>query len=291
MRATARTALATTLVALATLAPRAPAQTPVFRSGIEMVRVDVLVSENGAPVLGLTPSDFEILDNGVPQRVEFVGLEQLPLNVTFALDTSASVAGPTLARLQDASGAVLDGLVGDDRAALLTFGHTVAFRSPLTARLDDVRKAVRSVIPRGDTALIDAVYAGLVVAAADVGRKLLLVFTDGYDTSSYLTRQEIVEAARTTDVVVYAVTAGVSGHHTTEFLTDVAGATGGGLVAVETAGDMRGAFLGILEEFRQRYLLSFVPSGVAKTGWHRLEVRVKGRRVTVKARTGYQADF
>jgi VWFA-related protein len=289
--ATIRTALAATLVVVAALVAHVPAQAPVFRSGIEMVRVDVLVSTDGRPLLGLEPADFEILDNGIPQQVEFAGLEQLPLNVTFALDTSASVAGPALAHLQEASGAVLDGLTGDDRAALVAFSHTVALRSPLTARLEDVRRAVVNVMPRGDTALIDAVYAGIVVAEAEIGRKLLLVFTDGYDTSSYLTRQEVAEAARTTDVVVYTVTAGVTGHHTTEFLSDVAGLTGGGLVEVETAGDMRSAFVGILDEFRHRYLLTFSPRGVAKTGWHRLEVRVKGRPAVVKARTGYQADF
>jgi VWFA-related protein len=208
-----------------------------------------------------------------------------------ALDTSASVAGPTLAHLQKAGGAVLDKLTAGDQAALITFSHAVVLRSPLTPSFDRLRLAIRNVMPRGDTALVDAVFAGLVFAEADVGRKLLLVFTDGYDTSSYVRRQDVADAARSTDVVVYAVTAGVQGHRTAEFLPDVANLTGGGLVSVDSTSDVERAFLAILDEFRHRYLLSFTPSGVAKTGWHKLEVRVKGRRVAVKARTGYQAGF
>jgi VWFA-related protein len=291
MTGSRRTTLVVMLVALAAMVAGTSAQRPVFTSKVAVVRVDVLVTENGHVVTGLAPSDFEVLDDGVPQRVWFAGLEQMPLNVTLALDTSASVAGSELIHLREASEAVLDGLTPEDRVGLLTFDHAVALRMPLTGDFDKVRQAVRGVVPQGETALIDSVYAGLVTAEADVGRKLLLVFTDGFDTSSYLTRQSVVDAARMSDVVVYAVTAGLAGHQTKELLEEVGGSTGGGVVSVDSPGGMRGAFVGILEEFRHRYLLSFTPSGVAATGWHKLVVRVKGRRVTVRARPGYQADF
>ncbi len=291
MSRAAPTRLVLMAVALAALATCPTAQSPVFRAKVTAIRVDALVTENGRPVGGLSAADFELLDNGVPQKVALADIEEIPLDVTFALDASASVAGPELTHLREASEAVLDALTKRDRAALLTFDQSVTLRSPLTPDVGKVREAVRQVVPRGETALLDAVYAGLVVAEADVGRKLLLVFTDGFDTSSYMTREAIVDAARKTDVVVYAVTAGLAGHHTKEFLDEISGLTGGGRVAVDTPGGMRGAFMGILEEFRHRYLLSYTPGGVARTGWHKLEVRVKGRRATVKARTGYQADF
>lgn len=247
------------------------------------------MTSGGHPVTGLTPGDFELLDNGVPQQVQFVDLERMPLDVTFALDTSASVAGPRLGDLRAASAAVLDHLSGQDRAGLVTFGDAVTLRSPLTAKFDDVREAMGRVAPHGDTALFDAVYAGLILAEADLGRKLLLVFTDGYDTSSYIRQEEMADAAGTSDVVVYAVTAGEVPSQTREFLGRVAGATGGGLIAIEPAGGVRQAFVGIIEEFRQRYLLSFSPRNVARTGWHTIEVRVKNRRAAVRARAGYQA--
>jgi Ca-activated chloride channel homolog len=291
VRSAARSVLVAAVLALALSTGPHAARAQVFRAGVEAVRVDVLVSVDGRPLSGLTPADFEVFDDGVPQQVDFASLEQMPLNVFFALDTSASVAGPTLAHLQKAGGAVLDKLTAGDQAALISFSHAVVLRSPLTPSFDRLRLAIRNVMPRGDTALVDAVFAGLVFAEADVGRKLLLVFTDGYDTSSYVRRQDVADAARSTDVVVYAVTAGVHGHRTAEFLSDIANLTGGGLVSVDSTSDVERAFLGILDEFRHRYLLSFTPSGVAKTGWHKLEVRVKGRHVAVKARTGYQAGF
>jgi VWFA-related protein len=291
MTAAARTAVAAAVILFVLPGLCRPARAQTFRSKVELVRVDVLVSENGRPVSGLSPSDFEILDNGVPQQVEFASFEQMPLNVTFALDTSASVAGPALAHLQEASGAVLDRLTSGDRAALITFDDRLTLLSPLTPNFEQVRHAIRDVVPRGDTALIDAVYAGIVFAEADIGRNLLIVFTDGVDTSSYLGRQDVADAAKTTDVVVYAVAAGVPGGRSAEFLADVADRTGGNLLVVGSAGDVQNAFVRILEEFRHRYLLSFSPRGVTKTGWHRLEVRVKGRRLTVKARAGYEAGL
>jgi len=77
---------------------------------VESVRVDVLVLENGRPVRGLGPSDFDIVDNGVPQQVDLVSFDQIPLNVVFSLDMSDSLAGERLEQLLDASRAVLDGL-------------------------------------------------------------------------------------------------------------------------------------------------------------------------------------
>ena len=83
--------LATATAVVATLS--ASPQQPQFSTQIEHVRVDVLVSNRGRPVTGLRPADFEILDNGVPQRVEFASFDEIPLNVIIVLDASESVAG------------------------------------------------------------------------------------------------------------------------------------------------------------------------------------------------------
>ena len=87
------------------------------------MRVDVLVTENGRPVQGLTPADFEVLDNGVRQKVDLASFEQIPLNVVLALDMSASLQGLRLGHLQTAGRTVLDGLKPGDRAALVAFSH------------------------------------------------------------------------------------------------------------------------------------------------------------------------
>ena len=77
------------------------AQNPTFTSRVEVVRIDALVTDiSGKPIAGLTPADFEVVDNGVPQHVDLVLAEQLPLNVVLALDLSGSVAGEQAAQLR-----------------------------------------------------------------------------------------------------------------------------------------------------------------------------------------------
>ena len=87
-------------------------------------------------------------------------------------------------------------------------------------------------------------------------------------------------------VVVYGVSAGRS---KAEFLRDLTSFSGGRLFEIDKTANLSATFLSILEEFRRRYLVSYTPRGVSKDGWHRLEVRIKGKRATVKARPGYLA--
>jgi Ca-activated chloride channel family protein len=269
-----------------TFAVPAPAAMQTFSSRIDAVRVDVLVTENGRPLQGLTPDDFEVLDNGVRQRVDLASFEQIPLNVVLALDMSASLQGLRLGHLQTAGKRVLDGLKSGDRAALVTFSHVVAPSQGLTENLDRVRTALDQARGEGLTSLVDATHAGMLLGESDAGRSLLIVFSDGVDTSSWLTADAVLETARRGDVVVYSVEVG---ERRASFPRDLSEVTGGRLFAIESTTDLSATFSKILEEFRMRYLVSYSPQGVAAGGWHRLEVRVKNRNVTVKARPGYFA--
>jgi hypothetical protein len=248
-----------------------------FSSRIEAVRVDVLVTANGRPVQGLTVADFEVLDNGVRQTVDLASFEQIPLNVVLALDMSASLQGLRLGHLQAAGGTVLDGLKPGDRAALVAFSHVISANQGLTEDLDRVRAALLQNRGEGLTSLI---------GESDVGRSLLIVFTDGVDTASWLTAESVIETARRGDVVVYGVEVG---QRRASFSRDLAEVTGGRLFTIESTRDLSATFAKILEEFRNRYLISYSPQGVASGGWHRLDVRVRNRAASVKARPGYFA--
>ena len=278
-----RTALLMASVLIFASSP-GPAQIPTFSTKTEEVIIDVLVSDEGKPVLGLRPSDFEVYDNGVAQRIKFAALERIPVNAILALDTSQSVAGQLLARLKRAGSSFLDALKPDERAALVTFGHQVELRSPLTSDFRQVRAALQQTRPYGDTSVIDATYAGLVLAESGPGRALLVVFSDGIDTSSWLTSEAVLDAARSSQTVVYAVTAG--GPRKT-FLNDIAEITGGSAFRVDPDSKLEAVFLAILEEFRQRYLVTYSPLSASRAGWHRLKVVVKGQDYKVKARQGY----
>jgi Ca-activated chloride channel family protein len=272
------------LAALALGCANLAAQTATFSSRLDAVRVDVLVTEGGTPVQGLTAADFEVLDNGVRQSVDLVSFEELPINVMLALDLSSSLKGDRLDQLRAAGQTLLDGLKRNDRAGLITFSRAVVTRAPLSADLSRVRQALDRAEGSTDTALIDASYEGVMMSEADTGRSLLIVFTDGVDTASWLTAEAVLDTARRSDVVVYGVEVGARGP---SFLRNLAERSGGRLLDIDSTNDLNKAFKTILEEFRQRYLVSYSPRGIVAGGWHRLEVRVKGKKRTVKARPGY----
>ena len=263
------------------------AQQPTFSAKRESVRVDVLVTDRGKVVTGLGAGDFDVRDNGVSQAIDLVSFQQIPLNVFLALDTSASVSGERLTDLQTAGHALLDRLAQDDRSALLTFSHMVRLREGLTGATARVRQALTGVQPLGDTALVDGAYTAIMLDPLDGGRNLLLVFSDGLDTASWLTPERVLDSAKRSDFVVYGVSS--RGPEESKFLEDLTELTGGTTLKIESTRDLSATFLKILDEFRQRYLISYSPTGVPAGGWHRLDVRVKGRRVTVKSRAGYQA--
>jgi VWFA-related protein len=265
------------------------AQQATFSSKRESVRVDVLVTDHSRPVRGLRPDDFEVLDSGVPQRVDLVSFEQLPVSIVLALDGSSSITPAGLDDLRQGGMAVLGNLKPDDQAALLTFTDAVTLRERLTSNIAEVRTAMEQLLPAprvsSGTALVDAAYTGMALADSDPGRTLLIAFTDGVDTSSFLPAERVLQVARRSNVVAYAVsTSKLPGG---SFLRDLSDVTGGDAIAIASTTGLRDAFVKILEEFRQRYLVSYSPAGVPNDGWHPLTVRVKGRKVDVRARAGY----
>jgi VWFA-related protein len=279
-----RAAIAAAIVLLGATLDLHTAPRQTFRTSVDAVRVDVLVTQDGQPVRGLRAADFEIRDNGVLQQVDLVSFEEVPVNMMLALDLSGSVTETGLGHLRAAGEAVLAGLRHDDRAGLVTFSHVVSERSPLSTDLASLRKAVGRVRSAGGTALIDASQAGMILAESGTGRGLLVIFSDGVDTSSWLSRELVLATARRSEAVVYAVAVGQTAD---DFLEDLTDLTGGRLLRAETTDKVRALFVDVLEEFRHRYLVSFSPQGVERGGWHSLRVRVRGRRVTVRARPGY----
>ena len=261
------------------------AQEPSFRSNSLAVRVDVLVTDGAKPVAGLTAQDFDLRDNGVAQSLELVDAADVPLNVVLALDTSGSTSGARQADLVAASNALLDGLKPGDRAALTTFSHAVAPRIALTADLAAVRDALGVLNPTGRTSLADGIYVALSTTLTQPGRSLVVVCSDGSDISSWLRPDELIESAKRANAVIYGVaSADAKRGSVIERVTE---ATGGDLLRITSSADIRGAFQKILQDFRNRYVLAYTPTGVPPGGFHRLEVRIKRRGLAVKARPGY----
>lgn len=284
-----RFALAAVVVSALAAYPRPDAQQPIFSSRANAVRVDVLVTRDNKPLRGLSPSDFEIRDNGVLQQATLLTADELPLNVVLGLDVSDSVTGNRLSDLQKAGFGLLSALTPRDGAALVTFGFAVTAAHRLTLDRQAVASALAQPAGGGQTSLIDGCFTGLMLGASEVGRSLLLVFSDGVDTASWLTADAVITTARRADVVTYAVVVGDKKKQS--FLRDLTDVTGGDMIEVKGTTDVEATFLRLLNEYRQRYLLSYTPTGVSKDGWHRIDVRVKQPGVSVRARPGYLAGF
>jgi VWFA-related protein len=293
-----------------------PQQT-VFRTRVDAVRVDVLVTRGGRPVAGLTAADFDLRDNGVGQQIEAVALEDVPLNLLIALDMSTSMAGEPLRHLKDAAHAAAASLGANDRASVLTFSHMVQKRIPWSADTAAIGGAIDSLEAGGSTSLTDAAFAALALREGVDGRMLVLLFTDGLDTASWLDPLAVIGAAKRSDLVVVPVRldspanrpAGPGGVRTLqaitlpavirqwfeqdpqllrqEFLPALADETGGDLIVASQSRDLRAVFVKIVAAFKTRYVLTYSPQNVPPSGWHPLDVRLKNKRGDVRARRGY----
>ena len=272
--------ICTALLLLAAQAATSPQTT--FRSGVEVVELDVSVTRNNAPVAGLAAQDFALTDNGVAQDVTSVTLEHLPLSVTMVLDTSQSVAGDRLHHLVQAGEGLTNALHSEDRAALITFSHAVDLRVPMTRDMKTIRTALGAMAGNGATSLRDAVHLALQLQPHDLTRPLVLLFTDGHDTTSWLTEDDTIDSARRAGVVVHVVRV-----ESDVVLDRLVEATGGRMWSANSDRDLHELFTRALDEMRARYLLSFTPRGVKKAGWHELKVKLKTGRADIAARPGY----
>ena len=264
------------------VAPQATQPPPVFRTGVEVVEIDVSVMRGNQPVHGLTSRDFLLTDNGVAQEVESVTLGTLPLNITLVLDSSLSLVGERLTHLVRAGDALIDALKPDDRAALVKFSHQVDLAVPMTTDRQALRSALASLEARGSTALRDAVHLAIQLDPHDRARSLLLVFTDGHDTVSWLTEDAVLDTVRRSGAVIHAVRV-----ESDPFLDRLTQTAGGRTWSATSDRQLRELFTRALDEMRARYLLTYTPRGVDTAGWHGVKVSLKNARGEITARPGY----
>lgn len=298
------------LAAVALLGPAMAGQTlppgqappPIFRADADVVSVDASVQREGRPVTGLKAGDFEILDNGVPQEIAEVAYERLPVDVTMVLDVSASVTGPALDELRKAVRQVRADLGGGDRLRLLAFNMRIRRLVDFDPPASDLGSALAPLRGEGSSAVFDGLAVALAGADAPGRRRLVVLFTDGQDSSSISDSGTLLAVARRTTPTVAVVLASpslerpASLHRTATapagitvgaLSERIAGETGGIVSVLKPGENLTSKFRRLLQEFRSSYVLYFTPRGVERTGAHTLEVRVKRPGVDVRARRGY----
>jgi VWFA-related protein len=264
---------------------------PVFRADVESVYVDVYVTRRGAPVGGLGDRDFVVKDNGVAQRARVVEREEAPLTAVLVLDCSSSVAGAKLEFLKTAAGSFVRGLHPRDEAALVAFQSRVDLLHAATTDREALLVAIARMTADGSTSMIDALFVGLKRRWGD-GRPVLVLFSDGRDTSSWLENEDLLRAARESSTTVYVVRTREEGPGSGEsgqayLLRRVVEATGGSSFSSGSGPEIEAAFREVLQTVNARYVLAYEPTGVARAGRHRIGLTVKRRGVEVRARREY----
>jgi VWFA-related protein len=287
------------------------AQRPTFRSGIEMVPLTVTVTDGaGRHTTGLSAADFAVFEDGALQTLSFFASEAVAVDVAFLIDSSSSM-GPSLPLVKTAVGGLIDELRDGDRAAIVEVKDTVLMPQRLTADLTAIRAAVDAVSASGSTALYEGVYTALREfersrrGDAGVRRQVLIVLSDGYDTTSHVDFDGANDLARQVGVSIYTIAL-----HTLPLLPAGAAAVprsraelnaayamralatdaGGRAFSPTSAGELPAIYRAIGRELACQYQLGYVPSKPGTGEFRRLSVRVlPPTRANARTRSGYVA--
>ena len=299
-----------------TLSPRAfgqaapPPTPPTFAVEVENIYVDAFVTQRGVPLTGFTASDFELRDNGVVQQLELASADAQPLTAVLVFDVSNSLSGERLDSLRSASQALLGALRPEDEASLIAFTDVVRWMVEPTTDKASISRALARLQPGGGTAIQDALYASLTLPRIR-GRGLIVLFTDGADNASWLDWKQTQKVAERSDALIHVVAVQpariVRAGETTNFgirsvsvesdtslefegpwgLRQIAETTGGRYWEAESFDRLKAAFTSIAEAMGKRYVLRYSPEKVKREGWHKIDLRLRGKKGDVHARKGY----
>jgi VWFA-related protein len=266
-------------------------QEGAFRVAAEAVVVDVAVYRGTTPITDLTAADFEVLDAGMPQTIADLSRETLPIDATLVIDLSQSVRASLLEVLSRTVEQIQQSLRPSDRATVITFDERI--RERVAASDADRDAPVAPAARLGLTSLFDAIATALPNQPALGRRSMIIAFTDGFDTASFLDATTVLEMAKRASPAVFSIALtpaslgpGLEQHE--RFFDELADLTGGRFTKVRSDAEVGSAFLRAVDEFRSGYVLRYAPRGVATRGWHEITVRVKRPgRYEVRARRGY----
>jgi VWFA-related protein len=285
---------------------------PTFSVAVENVYIDAFVSHRGAPVTGLLATDFELKDNAVIQPLELAASDAQPLLAVLTFDVSGSLEGEKLAALKAASQVLLQSLRAGDEATLLTFGDQIDWVVEPTTDKNLVRQALNRLNTGGGTTVMDGLYAAITLPKSR-GRTLVVLFTDGVDNLSWLDWRQVQLVAERSNAVVHVVSLQaptaevvasegplrfgnrmipVEGTKSLEFessfaLRQIAETTGGRYWEAESLDRLKAAFSAIAEAMGMRYVLRYSPEKVPRPGWHKIDLKLKGKKGDVHTRSGY----
>jgi Ca-activated chloride channel family protein len=254
---------------------------------VDVVLANAVVTEGGRFVKGLTRTDFKIFDDGKERPVTSFQSDEAPLEVVLALDVSASMS-TALADVKEAAQGFLRALRPQDRVTLVAFNSSMFTLSrgvPGTEALP----ALNKLTAWGATALYDVIVRSLQLLSRQPGKHALVIFSDGDDSSSQATLEQVRKLVSDNDAMLMAVGLGRGStvNDLKQTLESLADASGGRVLFAEKSDELSESFAKVVEDLINQYTLGFEPQRDGRD--HEIRVQVPGRGVRVRARRVYTA--
>ncbi|HJR59157.1 MAG TPA: VWA domain-containing protein [Vicinamibacterales bacterium] len=289
--------------------PSVQNQSPnVFRTSASMVALNVTVTDGEELVTGLSAGDFEVYEDGVQQSVRFFETSDVPMDVILLLDASSSMRS-RMPVVHDAAKGFMQLLRSGDRGAVVAFSDNVRFVQDLTSDPAAIEVAINSTVASGSTSLHNAIYVALkqfgrtAQAAGEVRRQAIAVLSDGEDTSSLVSFDDVLALARRMGVNIYTIglqseSASMRQKYGRGFFSasdyamrTLAKETGARAFFPMNVYDLKNVYGEIAEELGAQYSIAYSPTNARQDGrFRRIVVRVTADPdFHPRARSGYTA--
>ena len=296
-----RSAAALAVLALIA-APAGAQQPPVFPVGLDLVNVTVTVRDARGGLIGnLTEQDFELFEDGRPQRIQLFApasspeeRQELALNLGMLFDTSESMR-KDLKLSQESAIRFLDAIPRARDLVLVFFDRDIRLSRYSSENQQGIFERILETKGAGETALLDAITVYISRIADTPGRKVLVIFTDGDDTTSRIPQQEVMRLVRSTEVTIYPVAFRGDQHPNSSaalraraLLHALAESTGGRVFEPSASKELASIYQSILDELGSQYVLGYVSDNAKRDGKFRtIKVVLKPAGLKVRHRPGY----
>jgi Ca-activated chloride channel homolog len=299
--------LAVALCVAVILAPRearTQGEQPSFRAGVELVSLNVTVTDpSGRYVRELEQDAFRVFEDGSQQEVTFFTKTNLPVALSILMDTSASMEDK-LQIAQEAAAGFVRRLRPQDLAQLIDFDSRVQVAQSFTGNVQELDTAIRRTSAGGSTSLHNAIYIALkelkkvrAQGTEDIRRQAIIVLSDGEDTSSLVSFDEVLELAKRSETAVYAIglrSPDVHRHRSfseAEFvLRQLAQQTGGRVFFPKQIAELTHVYGEIADELSSQYTIGYSSRNPKRDGaWRRVVVRLVAPNMTARTKQGYYA--
>jgi len=299
-------AIAAAALALASGRGAVRAQQPTFGVGIEVINLNVSVTDGrNRYVTDLGRDDFSIFEDGVKQKISLFTHENLPISLVLMLDTSASME-EKIQTAQQAAIRFVGTLKETDRAQIVQFNDRATVLQDFTEDKAKLESAIERTETSGPTALHNALYIALKdldkqkAAAGELRRRAIVMLTDGEDTASLVSDDQVLELARKSEINIYAISLRPSRVQARErlsfsqaahLLTALSRETGGRVYFPNSISELDAVYDRIAEELRTQYSIGYVSANSRRDGkWRRIVVRTPERDdLQIRHKLGYYA--